>query len=370
MSSFSHFMDKKRTERNETKKKKIFKKRHRTKKQNDDNDNDIYEDLTHHLSKKDKYVFDEIPVIGEIFDDTEEINISKLTYTIKPGVKEPEPISIQKLTGNDVSYENMQKIFKDFRFQEQTVRLCKNTPKHNEEAKVICKNIMEFIATPKNCISFVADWFRTRIFPDVSERNEILFLMIHVIFSPVLFSITSADGFIFFESFDKMNDLLDIQKHMKKTYTIVKERFAIRMVLIDDNEKCEECISLLQELSCLDKPKVDSSAKQCEMLNFAHNDYMHHFSGVFRSNLILSIIYFKLRLNMGNDKTFKNYQLMFLNIMTFINYLLYTHGKLCCVPQEIMYLIPKLIEELNKRDFFKKMNDDLYRLHKQKEVTS
>lgn len=333
-----------------------------------DDDFDVFDDMKSRMSKK-KYVFEEnddqmskIPIISEIFDDTEGIDLT-WNYTLKPGFKAPEPIVIEKLSGKD--YEKIK--FKDLRFETQE-RLCEDSKKHDDEAKIICKNIIDFIAVPQNCVRFVADWFRSRIFSDVSERNEILFLMVHIIFSPVLFSLTASDGYIFFDSFERINDLLQIQKHMNKTYNIVKERFAMRTVMINDHEKCNDCINLLQHLKCLDEPTVEASGYGCRMANFAHNDYLHTYSGVFRSNLILSIIYYKLRLNMGNEKTFKNYQLMFLNILVFINYLLYTHGKLCCVPKSNIEMVGSLITEINRRDMFINMNNDLYLFYKQQEL--
>lgn len=335
-----------------------------------DDDFDVFDELKKNMSNK-KYVFEEnddqmakIPIISEIFDDTDEIDLT-LTYKIAPGIEPPKPIMVEKITGKD--YDNISKGFKDLKF-ELHERLCEDSHRHNEEAKIICKNIVEFMAIPQNCIRFVADWFRSRIFPNVSERNEILFLMIHVIFSPVLFSITSSDGYNFFDAFERMNDLLQIQKYMNNTYNVVKERFAMRTSMIDNHEKCEDCIELLQQLKCLEDPRIDSSRHGCKLGNFTHNDYLHHYSGTFRSNMILSIIYYKLRLNMGNEKTFKNYQLMFLNILTVINYLLYTHGKLCCVPTQNIEMVGALILEINRRDMFVNMNNDLYLFHKQQEL--
>jgi len=333
-----------------------------------DDDFDIFDDMKSKMSKK-KYVFEEnddqmskIPIISEIFDDTDEIDLTQ-TYTIAPGIEAPKPIMVEKISGKD--YGKIK--FKDLRFETQQ-RLCEDSKRHDDEAKIICKNIIDFIAVPQNCVRFVADWFRSRIFPDVSERNEILFLMVHIIFSPVLFSLTASDGYNFFDSFERINDLLQVQKYMNKVYNIVKERFAMRTAMINDHEKCNDCIHLLQHLKCLDEPKVEASGYGCKMANFAHNDYLHAYSGVFRSNLILSIIYYKLRLNMGNEKTFKNYQLMFLNILTFTNYLLYTHGKLCCVQKENIEMVGCLITEINRRDMYINMNNDLYLFYKQQEL--
>lgn len=268
--------------------------------------------------------------------------------------------------GKFISEEEHEKIFADFKTDE-SIPQCKNTKQHLQETELICQQIMKYIENPKHCISFVVDWFRNRIFPNLSERNEIMFLMIHVLFTPISFNINSADGFIFFDSFDYVHDFFELNKYFNQNYTIAKERFSIRLSLLEDNEKCSQCILYLLDQKCLNKPRSDFSGHQCEINNFAHNDMLHFHSASFRFNIIKSILYYKLRLNVGNYDVFQTYQLMFVNILSHINYLIYVYKEIFVLSKDLIRNITNLMIDINKNDIYFKLNQKLFEFYSVKE---
>ena len=244
------------------------------------------------------------------------------------------------------------------------IKLCSGIKNHEQQAHMICEKMMNYISSPDNCIKIIAHWGRTQLIPGISQDNENMFMITHILFSNISFELITNEGFILFEKFDE--NILKLVK--SKNYTMTKHRFNIPQDMLVN--LVEEDYLMILFSKCFYRPRIDSSGKNAEFINFAHNDLMHLYSANMRSNLLLAHVYLKLRLNIGNINTFKYFQHLFIKILNYINFLIYINYFKTTIHKETIEMINELKNHLLNNNLFHDMNQELCNFYKSNEIQS
>lgn len=233
---------------------------------------------------------------------------------------------------------------------------CLEIPQHLGKARIICFEITKSLSSLPNCIRIIAHWCRSRLFPDTTMELENRWMMMNIFFSYIDFGIVTKEGIIFFESFSKLIDDLKLAV----SYHITKHRFAFPIHLLDDFSENENELNEIMFSKCFYAPQYKSD-KNAEIKHFAHNDILHEFSAIFRKNLILALIYFRLRSIIGDQKVFESYQRIFKNNCEYLNYLLYTKSFDHQIPPCMIQFLMNLRETILDQRLFRRFIENMYK---------
>lgn len=239
-------------------------------------------------------------------------------------------------------------------------------PDHVPNAIAICKMIINRISEPENCIGILTRWQRSRLMPNIDEELEDRFIIAHVVFSEIKLEIMTKLGYILFDSITNIYKLIHPDLYVGQEYSVSKHRFAIpNEMMIDDTEHKESALKFMRSTCFYEARQTDASDNNTEVVNFAHNDILHEYSGILRNNFVYSQIYFKLRMKLGDEVEFKKTQLAFKRTLDFIISAMYTHKMYMTVPFETLECIIHLSEMITDIDIYTIMTKNIYQFYKE-----
>jgi hypothetical protein len=235
---------------------------------------------------------------------------------------------------------------------------------HFPYAVNVCKSMISHIGQYELCMALVARWHKSRLMPNINEEMEDLFMLAHVVFSDIKLEVVTNIGYILFDSITNIYDIIKPQLYMQKEYSVSKHRFSVPAEMVEKIWKNDVITFLYSE--CFYKPRgVDPSGFIAEVVNFAHNDLLHEYSGPIRTNLILAHIYFKLRMRLGNEMEFKNAQLAFKRSIDKLIWMMYAHNRKNTIPSEVVQCIIDLSESIINNDLYSTMSHHVYVIYKE-----
>ncbi len=246
-------------------------------------------------------------------------------------------------------------------------RCSKRGEKHLPEAMEICKSMIRHISRPDLCMSLIARWHKSRIMPDIDEEMEDMFLLAHILFSDIKLEVATNVGYILFDTITNIYDIIKPQLYMKREYSVAKHRFAVPPEMISSIWGVGVIKFLYSK--CFYRPRgVDSSGYIAEVVNFAHNDMLHEYSGPVRTNLIMAQIYFKLRMKLGNEVEFKKTQLAFKRSIDTLIVLMYTHKRVEFVPREAIECVNALSNIIMNENMYNVMSRNVFLFYKEVDI--
>jgi hypothetical protein len=290
-----------------------------------------------------------------------------ITSTPLRKVNSPMVISeVQIKAHNNTELFNLIKKEEDIDFLTPVKRCASLGPDHNPKAIAICKSIINRISMPENCINILTRWQRFRMMPNIDEEMEDKFIIAHVVFSEIKLEIMTKLGYILFDSITNIYNLIHPELYVGEEYSIPKHRFAIPSDLMADDASHRDELLLFFRSTCFyEARQTDASDNNTEVINFAHNDILHEYSGHMRSNFVYAQIYFKLRMKIGDEVEFKKTQLAFKRTLDFIISAMYAHKKYMTIPFETVECIIHLSEIITDIDMYTIMTQNIYQFYKE-----
>lgn len=237
---------------------------------------------------------------------------------------------------------------------------------HIPRAIAICKTIINRISDPENCINIITRWQRSRLMPNIDEETEDRFIIAHMVLSDIKLEVMTRIGYILFDSITNIYDMIHPELYANEEYSVSKHRFAIpNEIMVDDESHQDQILAFLRSTCFYEPRQTNASDNNTEVINFAHNDILHEYSGHMRNNFVYAQIYFKLRLRMGDEMEFKKKQLAFKRTLDFIVSVIYNHKKYMTIPFETVECIIHLSEIITNIDIYTIMTRNIYQFYKE-----
>ena len=230
---------------------------------------------------------------------------------------------------------------------------CHEIPGHADESKLMCFDIIENLSKHNKTVKIIELWCRNQVFPEAKTEIENRLLAIYILFAQIELTLHTKAGIVFFESFSDVSKRFDL----KPNYNIPKYRFSFPENILD-NLNGESDNSHLFLSPCFYAPMM-KPGNNTEIKNFAHNDLLNEYSFKLRKNLLISLIYFKLRIFSNDQKLFVSLQKDFHNIFIYISFLMYNKMSDTPINRFIAHLVKEMtnfILDVNLYEKVKSLN--------------
>jgi len=227
---------------------------------------------------------------------------------------------------------------------------CEGIPGHLEDSKYICFEIIKDMSKMENCVKIIHHWCRTQVFPDAKIEIENRYIALNILLSYPDFSIYTKVGFMFFDSFSKLSEQYNLKPH----YSINKYRFSIPHTFLDKVHSKEKMIMKFLMKMCFYAPQ-NKTGISAEILHYAHNNLLNEYSFIFRKNLVLALIFYRLRNVTSDRKIFETFQKTFYNIFIYISYIIYTKKHIHPVDPAINIFVKNICDVILDKNLFTKM---------------
>lgn len=214
---------------------------------------------------------------------------------------------------------------------------CSGIPGHESEAQLICFNIIESLSKFSTTIEIIKTWCRNQIFPQSKFEVENRMLLIYILFANIDLTLEANTGILLFESFTFLSQRLQL----KPEFQINKYRFGFSNTYLTGVYEDDTSNIKLFSSSCFYVPQA-KTISSFEIKNFAHNDFLNEYSFKLRKNLVISLIFFRLRTLSHDKQIFNSFQKDFYNSFIYISFLIYNKMS----KESVNPFIPNFVKEM------------------------